>query len=1020
MAKPFENVELKDKIVEKISKAVKHIQSKCNSGEDVVTLGIEDWQVHKLCQHLDHALLHGLKNITNGYWKLSVEFTHKDIIKEIKALKQVTTNLGRGRAWMYHALNDCLLESYLRLVGNSTKFMKKVYLKEALMLDQERLEVLVTLLSGLEHAVFQLDMNQPYLDLSSYRPTPTKEDDVKPESDDSSSTTSSHLAQEMAIGPERSRSSSATSVSSSRASDSAFVYSASSPGLTESRIHRVSSIMSDDIPGEGDNVLEVIRVKRRGSKLKKSRSRSSRSCSDSVSVHSNRSRGSFNEGIPSIHEDSHNQEFETGDNPNEDDPGITFKAHSNVEDVQSAGDPSGDPMGDQDQEGDQARGPAGIENDALERLVTKVEDSVLHDINVTSNEKDNEVTDATKDAIPKEIKDKTQSMQYEHNRNPEMEQSAIEESHDETDNAVQNIDVIQNILEDQSPTKINEMLNHVIENTQGAYIKDNSKEHDDNASADKLETSADFTSIYSNPKDTPEKPKPINRSQYNPHAKHNLNEEFEEIDTKPNDADTDSIEKDIYNESGYVSKASDQTESDLESEGSQQAQSSLVESDQHDNERIEEHKGEDIKKPHPAVIELDNNMKLHLMLNVFQSENEQFTKMFALTQGHTEGQLETKFLLLTSIAIYILHPKMNNLDLDRRIAFREIDFISLSMGYQVINIVCTNRRKQVWLCTGDYTLTRLIMSSLDGCLKVCGDDLARVCILSDATTQIISMRKYAAQDAKSELNEVSLKSYSLVHWQDLQPERYNTSNHSGILLHKTVQANSFIANKSKWKPGYFELRNGTLFQYTDANSTQSPILAVHLGGEECLGCRRSTQSDRDHSFEVILSNGNILVLAAANGDDIQQWLMNLCQAVAQKHIEKKNNECMACCLVLTNSKILMCHEDPQTHFFRTLGSADVTDVSQLLQDTGAATYVILDFESSDSSVSKEQWVVYFNCQEERNRFTQTLSETWAEHFKVAVPVTQLCDISVQKQCREQVKQIRQLIYGDIAQALKTF
>ena len=52
-------------------------------------------------------------------------------------------------------------------------------------------------------------------------------------------------------------------------------------------------------------------------------------------------------------------------------------------------------------------------------------------------------------------------------------------------------------------------------------------------------------------------------------------------------------------------------------------------------------------------------------------------------------------------------------------------------------------------------------------------------------------------------------------------------------------------------------------------------------------------------------------------------------------------ECLPCCCVLTTSKILMCHEDVQTNFVRTLGSANVTDTTSILVDSGTPYYCVL-------------------------------------------------------------------------------
>ncbi|GFR94352.1 pleckstrin homology domain-containing family M member 2 [Elysia marginata] len=178
MARPEERMRLKDKIIDNISKAIKSIQShhfyKAPGSTDRrdagYSLGNIDKPCHKLCENLDHAFLHGLKNVSHGYWPVVKQLSHKGMIKEIEMLINVTTDLGRGRAWLYASLNEGLLESYLRMLDENEKLVKKYYAKEALLLDHDRLNLLLTLITGLECVTFQLDFDQPYLDLNAYPP----------------------------------------------------------------------------------------------------------------------------------------------------------------------------------------------------------------------------------------------------------------------------------------------------------------------------------------------------------------------------------------------------------------------------------------------------------------------------------------------------------------------------------------------------------------------------------------------------------------------------------------------------------------------------------------------------------------------------------------------------------------------------------------------------------------------------------------------------------------------------------
>jgi hypothetical protein len=89
------------------------------------------------------------------------------VAAELSRLLNVTTNFGRGRAWLYHALNDNLMESYLRCILDNKKLIARYYKRESsLMADEQAVTVLVTLVAGLENVAFKLHNDVPYLDQS--------------------------------------------------------------------------------------------------------------------------------------------------------------------------------------------------------------------------------------------------------------------------------------------------------------------------------------------------------------------------------------------------------------------------------------------------------------------------------------------------------------------------------------------------------------------------------------------------------------------------------------------------------------------------------------------------------------------------------------------------------------------------------------------------------------------------------------------------------------------------------------
>ena len=50
-----------------------------------------------LCDHLDHILMHGLREFEEGYWPFVRYFTRSELVQRISRLRRVTTNIGKGR-----------------------------------------------------------------------------------------------------------------------------------------------------------------------------------------------------------------------------------------------------------------------------------------------------------------------------------------------------------------------------------------------------------------------------------------------------------------------------------------------------------------------------------------------------------------------------------------------------------------------------------------------------------------------------------------------------------------------------------------------------------------------------------------------------------------------------------------------------------------------------------------------------------------------------------------------------------
>lgn len=344
---------------------------------------------------------------------------------------------------------------------------------------------------------------------------------------------------------------------------------------------------------------------------------------------------------------------------------------------------------------------------------------------------------------------------------------------------------------------------------------------------------------------------------------------------------------------------------------------------------------------------------------------------------------------------------------EEAVSYNELDYISVGLDQQTVTLVCTNRRKQFLLDTADMALTEFFLVSLKSAMiKGCREP-PYPSILTDATMEKLALAKFVAQESKCEACNVVVRFYGLVHWEDPMDEALgpgsssyssaeNTITKDGILHYK---AGTSYLGKEQWKPCFVVLSNGILYQYPDRTDV-TPLLSINMGGEQCGGCRRSNTTDRPHSFQVILTDRPSLELSADNEEDMADWMQYFCQAVSKGVIPQgvAPTPCVPCCLVLTDEKAFTCHEDCQTSFFRSLGTAELTDVTAVSTEAGKE-YCILEF-AQDSKEFLPPWVLYFSCTTELERFLTTLNVAWRNIYQVDLQHKAILDAAVKKRCED--------------------
>ncbi|XP_072011418.1 pleckstrin homology domain-containing family M member 2 isoform X4 [Engystomops pustulosus] len=924
--------EVKDRILENINLSVKKLQSYFAACEDETpAIRNHDRVLQRLCEHLDHALLYGLQDISSGYWVLVVHFTRREAVKQIEDQQNVATLLGRSRAWLYLALNENSLESYLRLFQENQSLLQKYYYKNALVCSHDHLTLFLTLVSGLEFIRFELELDAPYLDLAPYMPEYYKPqylldfEDRLPsnvrgsdslslnsfnsinstnlEWDDSAIAPSSEGPGTAAETPDTSDpitqdselevTSSETTLSSNRPPQANRQDVTDGLSTSDSTpVHGASRKIGDSANittyTENDSELEVIRIvrKKRGGKRKKARS-----------------------------EDGGHRPLPSTSEP--DDPESEHSAN-----VCNGG----------------TEEKSGELNEPGLRL-PKMQDTSMERVGQPLSE----VIEKLNGQLDPEIWDS----------HPETTDHSFRTcSPGETPGGIESQDINQGLQDPRDFYYFTPESPNALTASGG--------DHD--------------PASQSKPAHVPSGPENAGQKEQGTQGEAPLKELMEHSGTKPN-LTTDSG----GNSSPVLSIAEDSG--------------------------VEEGQGSPAEAPHPCEFRVDNNLLLLLMINVFKENEEQLFKMFRMSTGHMEGDLQLVYVLLTDCYIYLLRkgaadkPYM----VEEAVSYNELDYVSVGLDQQAVTLVCTNRRRQFLVDTSDQSLTEVFISALKSAMINGCREPPYPGILTDATMERLALAKFVSQESRIEASEVVMLYYGLVHWEDPFDEvigfsepncssRDQAVSKEGILHYK---ASVSYLGRETWKTCYVVLSNGILYQYPERTDV-IPLLSVNLGGEQCGGCRRANTTDRAHSFQIILTDQPSLELSAANEEEMADWMLHLCQAVSKGVIPQGDvpSPCIPCCLVQTKDKIITCHQDCQTSFFRALGINDLIDLT-CVSTVDGKEYCVLDF-SQERSQFLLPWVLYFSCRQELERFLSTLRASWKSLYQVDLPHKLISESCVKK------------------------
>ncbi|XP_036593989.1 sorting nexin-29 [Trichosurus vulpecula] len=179
-------------LLERLLDAVKQCQIRFGGRKEIAS--DSDSRVTCLCAQFESVLQHGLKRsrglaLTAAaikqaagfssktetepvFWYYVKEVLNKHELQRFYSLRNINSDVGRGRAWLRCALNEHSLERYIHMLLADKIRLSIFYEEWAFVMDEERSSMLPTMAAGLNSILFAINIDNKDLNgQSKYTPT---------------------------------------------------------------------------------------------------------------------------------------------------------------------------------------------------------------------------------------------------------------------------------------------------------------------------------------------------------------------------------------------------------------------------------------------------------------------------------------------------------------------------------------------------------------------------------------------------------------------------------------------------------------------------------------------------------------------------------------------------------------------------------------------------------------------------------------------------------------------------------
>lgn len=400
-------------------------------------------------------------------------------------------------------------------------------------------------------------------------------------------------------------------------------------------------------------------------------------------------------------------------------------------------------------------------------------------------------------------------------------------------------------------------------------------------------------------------------------------------------------------------------------------------------------------------VTLDQSAKVLISLEVFENPTESLVQMFIVSIGHFAGLNYTMNLLISNLNIYLLKTRdtvnsgfINMLSIN----FDSVNKVQIGLNFQDIFIFHDHGCLHV--STGDEIVTRSIVSTIKSIIKSNQDvkDGKHETMAANTNNEL----DLVIQDwiiCNTGVEEPEVKHFSLIKYSLLSSPKGKEKVLKAGHVHFR---HSLLGVMSRWEVGFFALRGYILNHYSTKRNDLKHSYNLSV---KCGGCIRAGSDEGLYIFKIIGNDGAtpFLELAVENENDANDWLMTICQVVADaKNGPEQKAEPGAlinCGLVSTHDKLFLFNQDPKSGRLLMEDSCSIQDVTQVCVDNQVRTHCTLfidDHMDEETHSNKTVWLFSFPSEYELGKFEQKLFACWQSLYQVPLQFVLLSDQELQE------------------------